>query len=371
MRTVVFDTNVLLADPESIFGFPGAEIVLPETVLAELDKVKTGRADADLKFRGREVSRVLFDLSEEGDLAAGVELPGGGQLRVVPLRPDLTLPEGLSGRNADDRILAVAFQVCEDGCDDLTLVTNDLNMLLKAQTLGIKVERRDNGPETSFGRRFIVRPFQRYRIPLGILAMSLAVFAAIVVLTLLSRDGGSQPQGGVPSEFRQVLSAQQEEILDLLLRLQDNPTDTDAMLGLANEYYNLSNHTSSTQIAEFAKRYYEQYLQMEPQDLNARTDLAIMHFTLGDSDRAIQEVSQVLQSNPDHVNANYNAGIFYWKGQRNYARAAAFFRTVLDLTANAQDANGQQVNLAATNALTSLAAEALEAGQPIEDLEGT
>ena len=63
-KIVVLDTNVLLADPNSVLSFPRAEVVIPETVLGELDKLKTARVDPDLRFRGREVSRILFELSE-------------------------------------------------------------------------------------------------------------------------------------------------------------------------------------------------------------------------------------------------------------------------------------------------------------------
>ncbi len=112
-RVVIIDTNVLLADPNSILSFPRAEVVIPETVLGELDKLKTARVDPDLRFRGREVSRMLFEFSEEGSLVDGVDLPDGGRLRVAPFDSDADLPEGLVARNADDRILATAYQVCQ------------------------------------------------------------------------------------------------------------------------------------------------------------------------------------------------------------------------------------------------------------------
>jgi hypothetical protein len=368
MSTYVLDTNVLLSDPEAVFAFPGSDIVIPETVLGELDRVKTGRVDPDLRYRGREVSRLLFELSQEGALTTGVPLDGGGSLRIVPLDPDQEMPEGLSGRNADDRILAVAVQVCAGGCDDLTIVTNDLNMLLKAQTLGLEVQRHDDGPEASFTRRYIVRPFQRYKIPLGILALAVAVFAAIVVLTLISQgDVSGDPT--VPSEFRTVLSDQQERILDLLLRLESSPTDTEALRELANEYYDLSEHTSNSQIADQARRYYEQYLQTNPDNTDVRTDLASIYFTLGQTDKAIQEVTTVLQEQPEHLNANYNLGVFYWQGRRDYTRAAAQFRTVMSLTEGSADQASQAAFSLAQNSLAAVEQEASEAGQPIETPE--
>jgi len=159
MRTVILDTNVLLSNPEILSDYPDAEVIIPETVLGEIDKLKTSRVDPDLRFRGREVSRILFDFSETGSLVAGVDLPDGGRLRVLPLDSDAGLPEGMSLRNADDRILATAHQACSAGCEDLTLVTNDLNMLLKAQTYGLKVERREEG-RPSWPKR-AARWFQR------------------------------------------------------------------------------------------------------------------------------------------------------------------------------------------------------------------
>ena len=110
-KVVILDTNVLLADPNSILSFPRSEVVIPETVLGELDKLKTARVDPDLRFRGREISRMLFDLSEDGSLVEGVELPDGGTLRVAPFDSEKTLPKGVGSRNADDRILATAYQI--------------------------------------------------------------------------------------------------------------------------------------------------------------------------------------------------------------------------------------------------------------------
>ena len=209
-KIIVLDTNVLLADPQALLSFPRAEVVIPETVLGELDKLKTARVDPDLRFRGREVSRLIFEFSEGGSLTEGVDLPEGGRLRVVPFDSDVKLPEGVSSRNADDRILAIAYQVAEHaGPDaDVTLVTNDLNMLLKAQTLGIPVERHGLGEEGGWTRRYIVRPFQRYRIPLGILALALAVFAGVVIVSIYSprsrkRSAPGRVQGnplGQPAE---------------------------------------------------------------------------------------------------------------------------------------------------------------------------
>jgi len=366
MRTVVLDTNVLLADPGSLLGFPDAEVVIPETVLSELDKLKTSRVDPDLRFRGREVSRMLFELSEQGSLIDGVELPDGGTLRVVPFEPDSEMPETLSARNADDRILAVALQVCAQDCvDGLTVVTNDLNMLLKAQALGLEVERHGDGVEGGFARRYIVRPFQRYKIPLGILAMALAVFAAIVFLTLYG-DTGATPSTAVPTEFREQLSPSERTILDYLVRLENNETDLDTRLSLANLYYDLRLETGAIEYATLAIKHYEQYLEVRPEDVEVRADMAASYFYAGQTDRAIQEGLRVLETDPNHLQANFNLGIFYWRGRSDFAAAASQFEKVIELTQGG-DENAQAVQQEARAALEQLRTEAEEAGETLPE----
>ena len=244
-RVVILDTNVLLADPNAILSFPRADIVIPETVLGELDKLKTARVDPDLRFRGREISRMLFDLSEEGSLTEGVELPDGGTLRVVALESGTELPPGLGTRNADERILAVAYQVREASASEVEvmLVTNDLNMLLKAQTLGVDVERYADGVEGGFGRRYLIRPFQRYRVPLTILAVAIAVFAGVVAIAVFAQPRSSSTTAStanMPPEFKNVLTRSQQAAFDALTALatlQSHPQDPESMRRMAVFYY--------------------------------------------------------------------------------------------------------------------------------------
>ncbi|MDZ4180598.1 MAG: PIN domain-containing protein [Coriobacteriia bacterium] len=366
MRTIVFDTNVLLADPNVLLAFPDAMIIIPETVLGELDKLKTSRVDQDLRFRGREVSRLLFELSEQGSLIDGIPLPDGGTLRVVPLDSDAPIPEGLSGRNADDRILAVAVNACHEDCEDLTLITNDLNMLLKAQTLGVQVERHGDGTEGGLAKRYIIRPFQRYRVPLSILAISLAVFAAVLLLAVYgSRLTSSSTTSGVPEEFLQLLTTEQRAVLEDLRALSSNPRDTQSLLDMANYYFGLRERTGDPRWGRQAVRYYESYLAIMPDDVNARTDMAIQYYLIGQTDRAIQEVTRGLEAEAQHVNGNFNLGIFYWQGRKDYMGAEAQFLKVIELTSAAPDSPDHSIRQQAVGALEQLRIEAETAGVPL------
>lgn len=359
MRTVVLDTNVLLSDPGAILEYPESLVIVPETVLSEIDKLKTSRVDPDLRFRGREVSRLLFELSEQGSLTAGVPLPNGGTLRVAPLESESALPEGLSTRNADDRILGIAMQERAE-CEDLVLVTNDLNMLLKAQTLGLGVEKHEDETERGFARRFIIRPFQRYKTPLTILAIALAVFAAVLVLVIFA-PGMQDRSTALPQEFREILSDSQARFYDALVKLERDPKDADAQLALANVYFDLREETGSMAYGLQAIKRYEAYLAQRPDDVNARADYAAMLFYSGRTDDAIAQVERVLKAEPDHVHANFNLGIFYWKGRGDLKAAKAQFDKVVALTANG-DRSSMGVNAQARSYLTQIEKDAKSKG---------
>ena len=366
MRTVVLDTNVLLADPQALLSFPDAEVIIPETVLGEIDKLKTSRVDPDLRFRGREVSRMLFEFSEGESLVDGIDLPDGGRLRVVPLESDADMPDGLSARNADDRILAVARPVCSSGCEDLTLVTNDLNMLLKAQTFGVKVERR---AEVEGGRaKQVVRWLQRYRVPITILAIALAVFAGVLALSLYTSNlGGNGSTGRVPDEFRDGLTADYRNLLDGLLALEADPNDLDSVKLVADAYYNLYNQAGSVNFAQGAIDRYEQYLEAKPDDADVRTDMSALHFALGSTDRAIQEVTTVLTADPNHIEANFNLGIFYWQSNRkDYVNGAKQMMKAVDLASQSSDPHTQLIANNARSVLAQIRTEAAAAGITVD-----
>jgi len=349
MKTVVFDTNVLLTDPNVLFEYKDADIVLPETVLSELDKLKTARVDPDLRFRGREVSRMIFELAQGQSLIEGVDLGEGSKLRVVPLEFGSTqLPEGFSTKSADERILATAYlaEKAKPKNNEFVLVTNDLNMLLKAQALGLTVEQFGTGSDVSFAKRYIIRPFNRYRVPITILALALAVFGAVayVSMRMIANNANLAPSS---AEFRNLLTADQKEAYNNLVALQQNPSDEKALLGLAQFFsrradFNEMNGDQGAKIndAKEGVKYYERYLGYVATDTDARADMARLFFLSGDTDRAIQEIAQVLEVNPNHIEANYWLGVFYWQGRQDNQAAIDQFKKVIELTKNSEQWRG-------------------------------
>ena len=139
---VVLDTSVLLADPESVFAFDDAEVVLPLEVIEELDRHK-GRLD-EVGRAARVAARAIEEIrcsTEERDLVRPVPLASGGSLRVVITgqRPDRLGDLGLDTAKGDNRILAAALQQASAG-RRVRLVSADVNLRIKAAALGLDAQ---------------------------------------------------------------------------------------------------------------------------------------------------------------------------------------------------------------------------------------
>ena len=135
-RTVILDTNVLLHDPRSLFAFAGARLVIPITVIAEIDKFKKGVGE--VSRNAREASRQIDDLRRVGSLTQGVKMEGGGQLFVAGAGERIDFPEGLSPEIPDDCILAIALQHPAARGWPKLFVTMDVNMRIKAGAYGLE-----------------------------------------------------------------------------------------------------------------------------------------------------------------------------------------------------------------------------------------
>jgi PhoH-like ATPase len=143
-KTFVLDTNVLLHDPKAIFKFKDNDIILPITIVEELDRFKklsemTGR-------NARQVSRTLDELRTKGRLTEGISLDNGGLLRVVSCDRDTLkqLPYLLDGKENDNAILAVALKQKENCQCNVVLVSKDTNLRIKADALGLEAQDYEN-----------------------------------------------------------------------------------------------------------------------------------------------------------------------------------------------------------------------------------
>ena len=129
----VLDTNVLLHNPNALFSFGDNCVVIPFTVLEELDDFK--KSTDDTGRHARQVIRHLDALRKKGKLSRGVSWNGEGGLIKVEL-DDHERPASLHEDSPDNRIITVAWHFIEQG-ERTTFVSKDINARIKSDALGI------------------------------------------------------------------------------------------------------------------------------------------------------------------------------------------------------------------------------------------
>jgi len=137
-KLFILDTNVLLHDPQALFRFQEHEVVLPLLVIEELDEQK--RRMDEVGRNARRVAKALDQMRLNGKLHEGIPTPGGGSLRVE-LTMDLPKIPEIKSHKADNSILALAKLYADKYPDrEVTLVTKDIYLRIKADSLGIRTE---------------------------------------------------------------------------------------------------------------------------------------------------------------------------------------------------------------------------------------
>ena len=139
VRTFVLDTSVLLSDPGALKRFAEHEVVLPVVVITELE---AKRHHPELGYFARTALRQLDELRVlHGRLDEAVPIGDlGGTIRVELNHTDSsTLPSGFRLGDNDTRILAVAYNLSTEGFD-VTVVSKDLPMRIKASAVGLNAE---------------------------------------------------------------------------------------------------------------------------------------------------------------------------------------------------------------------------------------
>ncbi len=143
VRTLVIDTSVLLSDPRATLRFAEHAVVLPVVVITELE---AKRDHPELGYFARSALRLLDELRlENGHLDQAVPANDeGGTVRVELNHTDTgVLPSGFRLGDNDTRILAVAANLAAEG-HNVTVVTKDLPMRVKAAALGMDAEEYRN-----------------------------------------------------------------------------------------------------------------------------------------------------------------------------------------------------------------------------------
>jgi PhoH-like ATPase len=141
-KAFILDTNVILHDSTCIHQFQENDIIIPISVIEEIDHFKRGSQVINLN--ARDFVRTLDSLTGKALFDGGVSLgKGKGKVKIA-------LTKGISDEikdmfredTPDHRILSTALEVKNKDkfYNTVILVTKDVNLRMKAKALGILAE---------------------------------------------------------------------------------------------------------------------------------------------------------------------------------------------------------------------------------------
>ncbi|GAB6034431.1 PhoH family protein [Galenea microaerophila] len=153
-KIYILDTNVLMHDPMALFNFEENDIYLPMTVLEELDANKKGMSE--VARNAREANRLIDEIIDNAtfdEIRSGLPLERIhpkmenapqrlGKLFFETETLKAKLPTELPSHKADNHIIltGLALQSKYKKQYKITLVTKDINMRIKASTVGLHSE---------------------------------------------------------------------------------------------------------------------------------------------------------------------------------------------------------------------------------------
>ena len=141
-KIFILDTNVILHDSTCIYNFEEHDIIIPITVLEELDHFKKG--SQIINYHARQFVRELDDLSTDKLFNGGMRISEGkGTVAIrleMEMHPDLR-NIFLHGEREDHRILNTAYHIAKtQKTRTVILVTKDVNLRMKARSVKLMAE---------------------------------------------------------------------------------------------------------------------------------------------------------------------------------------------------------------------------------------
>ncbi len=134
----ILDASILLYDPECIYAYPESSVIVPISVIEEIDHFKkdfteTGR-------NARIISKMLDKIRVQGSLIEGIPLSNGSTLSVfIVEEKTVKLPAFVDLNKSSNRVLAATALIHQMDPENTFLVTNDINLRVRVSALGINV----------------------------------------------------------------------------------------------------------------------------------------------------------------------------------------------------------------------------------------
>ena len=146
-KIFVLDTSVILFNHASIESFAEHDVVIPISVLEELDTFKKGNETKN--FEAREFIRIMDQYSKGSSLNTWIPLNGKGLGNIRVMMEETAEPDArkiFGSDKADHRILNVALRMQQQNTNrKVILVSKDVNLRIKARSLNIAAEDFETG----------------------------------------------------------------------------------------------------------------------------------------------------------------------------------------------------------------------------------
>ncbi|MCG9727846.1 PhoH family protein [Vibrio brasiliensis] len=143
-KLFVLDTNILLHEPLAIYSFKEHDVVIPMTVLEELDRIKDSKRDVarDARVAIRALEAMFKDATPD-EISEGIPInkdkENTGHIAILA---DFELQEtvkAFADKAGDNRILnGVLYLQNKRAPREVILVTKDINMRLRAKGAGVR-----------------------------------------------------------------------------------------------------------------------------------------------------------------------------------------------------------------------------------------
>lgn len=144
----------------------------------------------------------------------------------------------------------------------------------------------------------------------------------VAALPNMTQTASAAPGAANPQQPMPTVKDLEPLASPLLMKLRANPKDVETLTQLGNLYYDHHLYAEST-------KYYEQSLELAPNNPNVRTDLGTAYWYSGFPERAVAEYEKSLAVDAKHANTLYNMGIVRLEGLNDSQGALRAFEKLL------------------------------------------
>ncbi|WP_162047183.1 PhoH family protein [Vibrio taketomensis] len=166
-KLFVLDTNILLHEPFAIYSFQEHDVVIPMTVLEELDRIKDSKRDVarDARVAIRALEALFKDATPD-EISEGIPInrdnEGTGHIAILA---DFELQEtvkAFADKAGDNRILnATIYLQNKRAPREVILVTKDINMRLRAKGAGVRFVEDYRSDQLIDDVQYLTKGFQQ------------------------------------------------------------------------------------------------------------------------------------------------------------------------------------------------------------------